>query len=78
MPSRLPRFVPSKEADLRWFYIVVIVLIALAIVCLVLTLALLGKSPRRIAGSGSIFWRGRTLSEDDAAQMVRNRLDGRK
>jgi hypothetical protein len=55
-----------------------IVLIAFAIVCLVLTLALLGKSPRRIPGSGSLFWRGRTLSEEDAAQMVRNRLESRK
>jgi hypothetical protein len=55
-----------------------IILVALAIVCLVLTMLLLGKSPRRIPGSGSVFWRGRTLSEEEAAQMVRNRLDAPK
>lgn len=50
-----------------------LVLIAFAIVCLALTLLLLGKGPGR-AGSGFLMWRGRQLSEDEAAQMVRDRL----
>jgi hypothetical protein len=56
-----------------------LVLIALAIVCLAIALLLLGKSPRRIfPGSGSLLWRGRQLSEEEAAQMVRDRLDAHK
>jgi len=51
-----------------------IVLIAFAAVCLALFFYLRQGSNRPSAGSGSFLWRGRSLSEEEAAQMVRERL----
>jgi hypothetical protein len=51
-----------------------IVLIAIAIVCFAL-IAYLRQGPNRpSAGSGSVFFRGRSLSEEEAAKMTRDRL----
>ncbi|MGC2129906.1 MAG: hypothetical protein WA629_07410 [Candidatus Aquilonibacter sp.] len=52
-----------------------IVLIAVAVVCFALVVYLRQGPSRPSAGSGSVFFRGRSLSEEEAAKMVRHRLD---
>jgi hypothetical protein len=51
-----------------------LILIALAVVCLALVAYLRQGPNRSFPGSGFLLWRGRSLSEDEAAQMVRDRL----
>jgi hypothetical protein len=51
-----------------------LILIAFAVVCLALIVYLRQGPSRSFPGSGSFMWRGRTLSEEDAAKMVRDRL----
>jgi len=51
-----------------------IVLVAFAVVCAAVFVLLKKKGPIRQSGFGSSFWRGRQLSEVEAAQMVRDRL----
>jgi hypothetical protein len=54
----------------------VIVLIAVAAICLALIAALKPKDPIRPRESGPISWRGgrRQLTEEEAARLVRERL----
>lgn len=52
-----------------------IVLVALAIICLALVICLRKGPSRPFPGSGFLMWRGRQLTEDDAARMTRATLD---